>query len=67
VTGVDANGRMLDVAAAAAAELEPPIRWLAADAADLPLPDASADLVLCQQGLQFVVFPMETDVVTAVR
>jgi SAM-dependent methyltransferase len=53
VVGVDANREMLDVATAASAGPDPPIRWLAADAADLPLPGDSVDFVLCQQGLQF--------------
>ena len=48
--GVDLNPGMLDVARAS----EPAIEWLQADAAALPLPDASFDLVLCQQGLQFL-------------
>jgi SAM-dependent methyltransferase len=54
VMGVDSNASMLEIARAASREIAPPIRWLAADAADLPLPDASADCVLCQQGLQFL-------------
>ncbi len=48
-TGLDLNPGMLEVARAA----EPAIDWLAADACALPLPDASLDLVLCQQGVQF--------------
>jgi ubiquinone/menaquinone biosynthesis C-methylase UbiE len=48
-TGVDLNEGMLAVARAA----EPAVDWLAADACALPVPDASFDLVLCQQGVQF--------------
>jgi SAM-dependent methyltransferase len=49
-TGVDLNEGMLAVARAA----EPAVDWLAGDACALPLPDASFDLVLCQQGVQFL-------------
>jgi SAM-dependent methyltransferase len=48
-TGVDLNQGMLEVARAT----DPSIEWLHADACALPLPDASFDLVLCQQGVQF--------------
>jgi SAM-dependent methyltransferase len=54
VVGIDVNRSMLDIAKAASGEIEPPIRWLATDAADLPLSDESTDCVLCQQGLQFL-------------
>ena len=40
---------MIEVARAVA----PSIEWWAAEAGAMPLPDASFDLVLCQQGLQF--------------
>jgi ubiquinone/menaquinone biosynthesis C-methylase UbiE len=53
VTGVDANPAMIATARRAA----PPgtaLDWQTADAAHLPFPDAAFDLVLCQQGLQFV-------------
>jgi SAM-dependent methyltransferase len=53
VVGVDLNEQMLAVARASA----PDIRWLAADAADLPLPDAAFERVFCQQGLQFMADP----------
>jgi SAM-dependent methyltransferase len=49
VTGLDLNEGMLAVARAA----DPSIEWIAADAAAIPVPDASFDLVICQQGLQF--------------
>ena len=53
VVGADLNGQMLAVASAA----EPAIEWLEADAADLPFPDGAFDVVLCQQGLQFMPDP----------
>jgi SAM-dependent methyltransferase len=53
VTGLDLNAGMLDVARAA----EPTIEWLEADACALPLPDAAFDLVLSQQGVQFLPDP----------
>ena len=58
VTGLDLMGGMLEVARG----LEPSIDWVEADAASMPLPDGSFDVVLCQQGLQF--FP---DKVAALR
>lgn len=53
VTGVDSLPPMLAVARDRASGLQPPIEWRDADAASLPLPDESFDVVLCQQGLQF--------------
>jgi ubiquinone/menaquinone biosynthesis C-methylase UbiE len=53
IVGLDTNERMLEVARDATAGIDPPIRWLAADATEIPLADESADCVLCQQGLQF--------------
>jgi ubiquinone/menaquinone biosynthesis C-methylase UbiE len=53
VTGVDVNPSMLATARRAA----PPgtaLDWRAADAVDLPFPDAAFDVAFCQQGLQFV-------------
>ena len=50
VTGLELNPGMLEVARAA----DPTIEWLAGDAAAMPVPDGSFDLVLCQQGLQFL-------------
>jgi SAM-dependent methyltransferase len=51
--GIDRNAQMLDVARAA----EPAIEWIEADAVDLPFPDGAFDVVLCQQGLQFMPDP----------
>lgn len=53
VAGVDVNPGMLAVAGAATPG-ELAIEWHRADAGDLPLPDRSFDVVLCQMGLQFV-------------
>ncbi|WP_052668954.1 class I SAM-dependent methyltransferase [Nitriliruptor alkaliphilus] len=52
VTAVDVNPGMLAVARRAAGAA--PITWEQASAAALPLPDASVDVVCCQQGLQFL-------------
>ncbi len=52
VTGLDANPAMLAAARRAAADaLE--IDWRQGNAEQLPFPDGSFDLVLCQMGLQF--------------
>lgn len=53
VTAVDVNPSMLAVARARARHIDPPVRCEEASAEQLPLPDASVDVVLCQQGLQF--------------
>ena len=52
VTGLDVNPEMLAVAREVATETE--IQWELGDASDLPFRDASFDVVLCHQGLQFV-------------
>ncbi|HWM07999.1 MAG TPA: methyltransferase domain-containing protein [Solirubrobacteraceae bacterium] len=49
VAGLDPNAGMLEVARANA----PAIEWIAAEAGAIPLPDATFDLVTCQQGVQF--------------
>lgn len=51
VIGIDLNEGMLAVASGLPAAQ--PIEWLAADASSIPLDDASADVVVCQQGLQY--------------
>ena len=50
VVGVDVNAGMLAVAA----RIAPQLQWVQADVAALPFEDGSFDVVLCQQGLQFV-------------
>ena len=52
VVGLDVNVGMLTVARAVAAQA--PIEWLEGNAMRMPLPDAAFDVVVCQQGLQFV-------------
>jgi SAM-dependent methyltransferase len=47
--GVDSNPLMLEVARA----VDPSIEWLESEAGELPFPDASFDLVLCQAGFQY--------------
>jgi ubiquinone/menaquinone biosynthesis C-methylase UbiE len=53
IIGVDLNTGMLDVARAHTPADGAPVEWRQGDAASLPCPDASVDVVLCQQGLQF--------------
>jgi ubiquinone/menaquinone biosynthesis C-methylase UbiE len=50
VIGVDVNAGMLATARSTDAAIE----WREADATALPFPDGTFDLVLCQQGLQFM-------------
>jgi SAM-dependent methyltransferase len=52
-TGLDKSPAMLGLAA----RLDPRVRWVPGDAEDLPFPDHSFDVALCQQGLQFVTDP----------
>ena len=56
VTGLDVNDDMLAVARGA--DPGAPVTWLRADATDLPVDDAHADAVLCQQGLQYFPDPV---------
>ena len=52
--GTDINEGMLAMARTAVGLAEgPPIEWRTSDAAALPFPDASFDVVLCQYGLEF--------------
>jgi ubiquinone/menaquinone biosynthesis C-methylase UbiE len=53
VTGVDLNTGMISVARSLPAPDGGPVEWLEGSALAIPLPDASVDVVLCQQGLQF--------------
>ena len=53
VVGVDLNPGMIGVARSLPAPIGAPIEWLERNALDLRLADASVDVVLCQQGLQF--------------
>jgi ubiquinone/menaquinone biosynthesis C-methylase UbiE len=53
IVGVDINPGMLAVARSISTDQELPITWVETSALDLPFPDCSFDLVLCQLGLQF--------------
>jgi SAM-dependent methyltransferase len=54
VTGIDVAPGMIDVAKSVPAPTGALIDWRVADAASMPLPDASVDVVLCQMGLMFM-------------
>ena len=54
ITGLDLNAGMLEVAANNAPDAVVACKWQQGDAEDMPFEDASFDVVLCQQGLQFV-------------
>lgn len=58
VVGLDLNEGMLETAGRASADLRPAIDWKLGDATDLPFPDASFDVVLCQQAIQFFTDPV---------
>ena len=53
VVGVDLNPAMIGVGRSLPVPAGAPIEWLERDALDLQFEDASFDVVLCQQGLQF--------------
>lgn len=53
VVGLDLNDGMLEVARAHDPKDGVPIEWKQGNAAALPFEDATFDVVLCQQGLQF--------------
>jgi SAM-dependent methyltransferase len=63
VVGLDINPGML--AAARRAAPSPSIEWLEGSAVKMPLPDASFDAVVCQQGLQF--FPDKAAALSEMR
>ena len=52
VVGVDLNAAMVAVARAVSTDM--PIAWREGSAVALPCPDATFEVVLCQQGLQFM-------------
>lgn len=54
VTGIDIAPEMIDVAKATPSAGGPAIEWQVSDAASLPFPDDSYDVVLCQMGLMFM-------------
>jgi len=53
VVGLDINAAMLAVARSRPAGHAPHIEWREASALEMPFPDRSFDLILCQLGLQF--------------
>jgi ubiquinone/menaquinone biosynthesis C-methylase UbiE len=57
IVGVDLNPGMLDVARAHTPATRVPIEWRHGDVCALPFPRGSFEVVLCQQGLQFVPDP----------
>jgi ubiquinone/menaquinone biosynthesis C-methylase UbiE len=54
IVGLDLNAEMLDIARKNTPTTDVPIDWQQGDVCHLPFPDQSFDVVLCQQGLQFV-------------
>jgi len=54
IVGVDLNPGMLEVARENTPTTDISIEWRQGDACELPLPDHSFDVVLCQHGLQFI-------------
>ncbi len=54
VTGVDVAPDMIEVAGSVPVPGDAAVDWQVADAADIPLPDGEADVVLCQMGLMFM-------------
>ncbi len=62
IVGVDLNSGMLDVARENTPATETLVEWHEGDICHLPFPDASFDIVMCQQGLQYI-----PDKLTALR
>ena len=54
VTGVDIAPDMIEVAQSVPVPGDANVDWQVSDAAALPIPDASVDVVLCQMGLMFM-------------
>jgi ubiquinone/menaquinone biosynthesis C-methylase UbiE len=65
VTGLDINAAMLAVARSLPPPSGAPITWVEGNAGTMDLPDASFDVILCQQGLQF--FPDKPAAVREMR
>lgn len=53
IVGLDLSPAMLAAAARASASAGHAIEWVQGSAQELPFPDASFDVVFCQQGMQF--------------
>lgn len=54
VTGIDIAPDMIDVAKSVSPASDAKVDWQISDAARLPVPDGSVDVVLCQMGLMFM-------------
>ncbi len=54
IVGIDLNAGMLDVARENTPATETLVEWHEGDICHLPFPDASFDIVMCQQGLQYI-------------
>ena len=54
VTGIDIAPDMIEVAKSVPVPAGASVEWQISDAAALPIPDASADVALCQMGLMFM-------------
>jgi ubiquinone/menaquinone biosynthesis C-methylase UbiE len=65
VTGLDINAGMLAVARSLPTPSGPSITWVEGSATAMDLPDASFDVVVCQQGLQF--FPDKSAALREIR
>jgi ubiquinone/menaquinone biosynthesis C-methylase UbiE len=57
IVGLDLNPGMLEVARAHTPPTGVPVEWRRGDLSALPFPEHSFEVVLCQQGLQFVPDP----------
>ena len=57
IVGVDLNPGMRDVAQSHRPTTGVPVEWRQGDLRAFPFPDGSCEVVLCQQGLQFVPDP----------
>ncbi len=53
IAGIDINESMLSVARTISSRMYPEIEWRHGDAAALPYPEESFDVVFCQQAMQF--------------
>ncbi len=66
VIAADLSPAMLDIGRSKPVDVDAaPIEWIEAPAAPIPLPDASVDVVTCQQGLQF--FPDKRAALVEIR
>ena len=57
IAGIDLNENMLAVARRVSAGVRPAIDWRQADAAALPFPASTFDVVCCEQAVQFLADP----------